>query len=429
MDIDFEGELRTRFCYYYNKNGDSDQVSNLGVVDNRGRLKIEASPGGPFYAAYELEIGNVAWGETYMGGEQGMDFINVETKNLFIGYDQEPFEGELGLIGFETPLRAEMDDDLAGLKIDFKKWGFKATALYSILSLGTNDTNLSIEIDDFFIDTLDDTHLLYFEGGYELEDKTLLGMELENGVSAWYMRLMDNRYDYDYILNWIGLYDEFKWGLVDLDLGFSLNTGSVNYTNSTTVPVNAYYLYSKLNFNVFDIVDVFARFNYVSGNEPGTSNAVNQFQTIGARGRIDTDLGILFGGSPFNQQAYFSDRFAGIDTRRNITEGKVRFTDPGFMILEFGAKRDFQKIGLETEVVFGIGRLAHKLNNYSVLGYEIDIHNKLKLAKKTYLYLSMGMLLHGAALKDAYNISHSDVFLGGDPDPTFKLDGMVEIEF
>ncbi len=445
LDFKLDGDVRSRYCYMINKDGDFVREADFGIWDARGRLGIKIETENGFYGYYRLEIGNIAFGEPYMGGAQSADGVNVETKNLFVGYknDFDPLSlaGKIGIFSFQTPLAGEIDDDVAGAKLNLDFLGINIELMYSKLYTGMSNTNMSIDMNDFEIRAWDATHLYYAQAGYTLD---LEAIQLKNSIDVYYMRLNDNRFTHKSRLNWLGVYESLKFSIFELEGGVSINGGDMYITNDA-IHLNAMYAKAKLKVDLFGILDIFGRIHYATGNAQGETNVVRQFQTIGGRGDFDSDLAILFGGSPFSQQAYFDYRYVGLDTRRNITQGRIRFTDPGLFVIEAGAQKTFDSIGLRTRIVFGMAMTANSVTNslgedVTSLGYEFDLNNRLKLAKGTYLTFNAAMLLHGNALRSVYAMStdvqtidlvtgttnSSTVLIGGEP--TIKLDAEIQIE-
>lgn len=454
LDFSLDGDVRSRYCYMIDKHGSFEVATNFDIWDVRGRLgaKLETSNG--FFAYYKLELGNIAFGEPYMGGAQGSDVVNIETKNVFVGYDGDFLKGKVGLFDFNTPLGGEIDDDLAGINLKFTILkNIHIEAMYSRLYSGMSNTNMGIDMDNFVIPNAFSSHLYYLQAGYDLQVQSI---GLSNKVDVYYMRLNDTRF-FDARLNWFAVYDKLNFWIFELDGGVSFNFGQVIYDAGSVMPLNAMYAKAKIKVDVFGLVDVFARIHYATGNAEGETNAVRQFQTIGGRGDFDSDLGILFGGSPFSSQAYFDYRYIGLDTRRNLTQGKIQILktydaalgfypqyDPGLFVIELGAQKKFDAIGLRTKFVFGMASTANPIyvirdgatNAVSGLGYEFDFNNRLKLAKGTYLTLNAALLLHGNALRSIYAVNSENissdgtitnrVLIGGEP--TIKIDAEIQIE-
>lgn len=444
VDVSFDGELRTRFCYMMNKDGDFTRSGDFWLWDARGKLGAKIDVNNGFYGYYLLQMGNIIFGDTNTGGAQGATRVNLTTRNLFIGYKSDLLKAKVGIYDFETPLGGEIDDQVPGIDFKFGLAGFRVEAMYAKLYSLLSNTNSIIDIDQFEVKDWHSTHLFYVLGGYEL---ALPSLPFTNNVEAYYMRLNDFRFDYTTHLNWMSLYDSFDMGMVKVEGGVSLNTGSVIVDSNTTIPVAAMYAKAKVEVNLFDIVDVFARFHYATGNAAGDTNTIRQYQTVGAKGDFDSDLGILFGGSPYYQQSYFDSKYIGLDTRRNLTQGSIQILnsyntnlgfypqyDPGLVVIEGGVQKKFDSIGLRTKLVFGLGMTANPLyvvadgatNTVRTLGYELDLNNKLKLAKGTYLTVNAAMLLHGDALRSIYSLN-TKVLIGSDP--TFKFDAEVKMEF
>ena len=413
--VKVDGEFRTRFCYFINKDMDFTRNADFGGLDSRARFKMEFGADSPFYLTSQVEIGNINWGSIGDGGAQGADAVNLEMKNLFAGYRSQIFKAKLGIFGFSTPFKAEIDDDLIGLSLKLNMPEYEIQAVYSCLFSGTNEARNSEDNSSFELNNLDDAHFVYLEGLYLMDFMKLYG---------WYAGFFDSRYAYKTVLHWVGVFHQFNWEIFNTDLGFSYNFGSVDSTSR--IPVSAYFAYGHIKIDLFSIVKPFLRVNLASGNN-GNIDAINQFQTINGKGALKTDLGLLFGGSSFNQQAYFDNKVSTLLSRKNLTRGKIHFDDPGMLVIEVGVEKNFKEIGYATEVVFGYAQTLNSVTNRYTLGYELDWHNSLELSKETTVYVSLGALLPGNALRNAFNLNSETVLLGSQP--AFKIDGMVEIKF
>ncbi|OHD53432.1 MAG: hypothetical protein A2Y33_15030 [Spirochaetes bacterium GWF1_51_8] len=420
FDVKFDGEFRTRFYGFMNKDLDFTRNADFWSLDTRIRIGAEFEATSVFSLYYQLEVGNLPWGEAPLGGGQGADKWNLETKNMYLLYDDIFLKGKLGIIGFKTPLESEIDDDLMGLKLSFRQPLFDIDVLYSKLFNGTNESisNVNEDNDYFETESWNATHLYYVNGQLKLDFLD---------ANVYFMRVVDDRFAYKYSLNWIGTYEQLNLDPLKVEAGFSFNFGNVSQ-NSTNIPLAAFHLYAKAEMKILPFLEIFGRFNMTTGNDTNTGN-IEQFQVLNNNGNFRTDLGILFGGSPFNQQAYFNSKVVTADTRKNLTRGAVRFDDPGLMVIEVGAKLKFDEIGLETMLVGGFANtvVAVGTNNVNLLGIEFDLHNRLKLDKDVAFCLSMAVLLPGMALTPVYNMNHSTIILGSDI--AFKIDGMIELKF
>lgn len=421
--LQFDGDVRNRFVYFGNKDLDANREADFGIVDFRGRFGLKFITESPIYAYYKLEIGNITWGEIVSGGGVGTDGINVETKQAYLGYKKKGgiFAGRIGLIPFGTPLEAAIDTDVAGLDLRFKYSIFGLKLAYSLLYNSTNETLKFVDNDDFEIVSSNNAQLGYIEAEVNIRNKE---SKLKENAKVWFMAMSDTRYAYSYNLSWIGFYNEFDIWKIKSDIGFSLNSGSIDNVG-TAIPVNAYFLYAKVKMDVFDIVDVFVRMNIASGNN-GNIDEVNRFQCISEKGRLNTGLSILFGGSSFNQQAYFDNKVTGLDTRKNLTEGTICYTDPGLFVFEFSVGRKFKSIKFATEFVFGYAAAANPIGGNTLLGYEFDLHNKFEFAKNAVIALSVAYMIPGKALQNVY-ANFQGMTLGGSA--CFKIDGEIEFKF
>ena len=420
LDVKFDGNFRTRFYAFVNKDLDFTRNADYWSLDSRLRLGITLDITPTFSVYYQLEVGNIPWGELAVGGGLGADKWNLETKNMYMDYKDVFWRGKLGIFGFKTPLESELDDDLMGIKLSFNQPLFSIDVLFSKLYNGTNDSisNINDDNDYFEVESWNSTYLYFVNGQLKLDPVN---------AQVYYMRVVDDRFAYKYSLNWIGTYNTLKLDPFKLDLGFSLNMGAV-VNLGTSIGVSAYHLYGKAEFEFFGFLKVFVRVNMTSGNDTN-HDMIEQFQVAGNHGNFKTDLGILFGGGPFTQQSYFDYRIVTADPRKNLTRGAIRFDDPGLFVIEFGAEANIKEIGLKSTLVAGIAQTAVSVgtNSVTLLGIEFDLHNRFKLDKNVYLYLSGALLLPGTALTPVYNISHPTIILGSDI--AFKLDGKFEIEF
>ncbi len=425
--LEIDGEFRNRFGYFANKNLDLERAGDFGAIDLRAKLGLKYSlDRSPFYAYYKFRVGNIVWGHPSLGGAQGTDKINVQTESLYLGWNRsrDLFSGMVGLIPFSTPLEIEIDDDVAGVFFRFNYSEFRADFAYSTLFNIADEYAVEFDLSDFEFDLNSMAHLFYVRARYRFINDEESG--LREQVNVWYMYLTDTRFSYYYHLNWIGIMNRFDIWKIRTDIGFSYNTGAVIDQGELTLPVNAYYLYGRLHLDPIDQLRIFGRVNLTSGND-GNLDEINQFQCINRRGSLDTGLSILFGGGPFHQQAYFSRWNAGVDTRRNLTRGRIRFTEPGAFIGETGVQlRLRDKIHFDSEFVVGYARTMFPVKGQTFLGVEFDLHNRIRIARGTDFYLTIACLLPGNALREIYQTFHNYT-LG--KDPAFKVEGMIEFKF
>ncbi len=423
--LDAEGELRNRFAYMINKDQDSNRSADFGIIDLRGRIGLKlSSKDNPFYLKYKMEIGNLSWGESAFGTDLGTDGINVETKSLYIGYKSDKLSGKVGLMSFSTPLGAEIDNDLAGIKLAYKGDFFHAEALYSLASAGAS-TNLNDNPSFFELDLSDNADIYYAMGG--IHNKV-------TDASVWFLRYTDKSWGNDLKLNYAGLYNELKLGVLKVDAGAVYNFGTVSPVTNSNVTVSSLHVYAKAELEIPRIITIFGRFNMTTGNGGNNTNwtSIGQFQTIHGRGNLNSDLSILFGGSSFNQQAYFDSNVPTANTKKNLTQGGYHNDDFGLMVIEAGVKRDFQigKVKWTPKAVFGMGYTVSKLTNGAFgLGYEFDLHNKFELSKTTEFVITAAMLIPGRALTDVFDNTFPGVTITSlGSDATFKIDGQLEIK-
>jgi len=420
LGIKPDARLRVRFVQMNNKDQDSSRAADFHLIDMRGRLGIKLTDkNSPFYFYYKLEVGNLGWGEPLVGSSLGNDGVNLETKNLYIGYKKQGFRGKIGLIPFGTPLGAAFDNDLAGLKITYKTKLWHATVLYSLAAAGTNSLALNDPIDAFEANNGDDAQIYYVNGGLKVKANTF---------DAWLLRFDDKRWGDQRLLNYIGIYDVLKIGVFSLKVGGVYNTGSVIQSNNT-LAVGALHLYSYAKVKLPQIADLFLRLNITTGNGGDTNlSKISQFQVIEGQGRMHSDLGILFGGDSFSQQAFFDHRAPVSDTKKNLTEGALQNNDYGLFVIECGLSREIKALKWTPSLVAGYASTLATVNGHSMLGLELDWHNRFKLNKNTALKLSAAFLLPGAALTDVIDKTYPGIKISTlGSDPTLKIDGKIEI--
>lgn len=428
---EFSGELRNRFAYFINRDLYSPRSADYGIIDLRGRLGLKlSSKDDTFYLKYIMEVGNISWGEPAFGTALGTDGFNVETKNLYIGYKKNSLYGKVGLFHFSTPLGAEIDNDLAGIKLGYDGKLIHAEALYSLASAGAN-TNLNDNPSFFELDPSDNADMYYVMGGLHLTNTAL-----KEKLSVWYLRYTDKNWGDTRALNYLGAYNELKLGVLSIDAGAVYNMGYVSITSNSNVNVGSLHAYAKAELELPQIAKVFVRVNMTTGNGGNNTNwtSIGQFQTIKGRGKLDTDLSILFGGSSFNQQSYFSSWIPTSNNKKNLTQGGYHNNDYGLFILEGGISHEFKSIGWTPKVVFGMATIMTPLTTTNstrpfALGYELDFHNRFKLSKNTTLRLTAAGMLPGAALMYIFDDTYPGITIASlGSDMAIKIDGMLEIE-
>lgn len=427
VSVDYDGDVRSRFVGMLQQQPlATNALQNAGILDSRLRLGFKITDKGlPWYGYYKMEVGNLTWGDDFSGGAVDADGINVETKNLFVGYRDSMFDIKAGILPFAAPGKAVIDTDLAGLDGGFVFGSLHGEVLYSRLLAG-DVTNESVDIGDLQTSATNFSHLGFADLRYDFSK--------DISSDIFYMMLYDTLNTNRLTLHWIGFKQTFQYSFPG-DAGFSLsgdaaltwNLGSLESASgnsSSPVTVNACFMYAKLELTT-PWADVMFRVNRSSGNTEGQTNEIHQFQVINNSGKLDTDLGILFGGSSFDQQSYFDSDISTL-RRKNLTTGDIVYNDPGLFVIEGGlsGKFDFYTVSL----VGGIGMTTESLSNQNLLGIELDLHNKFRLSKNSTLRVSLAYLFPGDLLETAYQLNHKNADFQGNL-IVYKIDGEVEMRF
>lgn len=401
--------IRTRYCNFLNKDLDDNRDENLDYLDLKAKWGLKINTGSPFYIRYKAQFGNLPISGS---GYDEFSTSAVETTNLYLGYKSEEFSIKTGILSVSSPLKAAIDDEAMGVSIKSDLFDVRLNGFYGKLKKDGDDI-----INPFSSDSYNaDTNLYSLSGKIKLSDKSSLKL--------WELYLSDkSNLNYEYVSSWTGAMFSQSFGQLNFEYGLVLNKGEVTATSKT--PLNAYYSLLKLNYEIEKKSSIFCKLHMTSGNDQN-SNEINQFQVIEGNGNIDTGLGVLFGGSPFSQQSYFSSNSVAL-SEDNLSSGTLNYNDPGLLLMEFGGRMQFNGLPLWSEIVFGYARTIQEINNSNLIGFEFDLHNRYKIDKSLNFDLSFGYFLAGDAFEQTYIMNHSSI-AGLGMDPVFKIDAALKLK-
>lgn len=404
--FDFDGEVRNRFAFFNNYDMDYDTSDGKVADDLRARLALEVTSDSPFYYMLMLELGNIQFDADL----KAIDFVSLELKEIYAGYDSSFIDGKLGLIDVKTAGGAVYDDDSFGIQVKADFDFLQAKSFFTMPELV--DETLT------FVDGLENLNYLFY-----------LGVQQEKfiDVDLWGMFLWDNSPEdyYYYYCIWTGIELEKKMGMFSGDFGFTYNFGAATYLQ---IPIYAYYSHLTLEMEPTRKTKVYTRFNLSSGSD-GSDDTINQFQVVNGEGNLETGLGLLFGGSSFDNQSYFSSESLSI-VEDGLSSDDFVFEDPGLFIYEVGFRLEFDQIPLETEFVLGGANTGELFNGdgyfTSLIGWEFDIHNTIKFSKDLKLNISTAYLIAGNSFNGCYELNTGETL---ELDTSFMMDCSIKYSF
>ena len=409
FEFDYEGEVRARLAYENNFDLDYD-INDQGVAaDVRAQFDLNVSTPIPLYFFYKIELGNLSLDDDFFDTDNFLENIEFETRGLGFGWGFSTFDIKAGLIATNTPSEIVIDSENAGIKIKADLEAAKIKAFYSL-------TNL---VDGYFN---------FVDSGNELNQLFFLSAESDNYFNSyfnlWAMFLDGNdNVTYTYNPLWTGIEFENENDFFNIETRFIYNGGNINLVDiDYSVPISAFYTNMKISFEPIEDSVIFSRFNLTSSLDYDTAT-VNQFQVVGENGSLDTGLGLLFGGSSYGSESYFDNNSVSI-VDDNLSSGDIVLDDPGLLIYEIGFSKKFDFLPLTSDLILGganTGGLSSGDGYFSsLIGLEIDLHNKIKLSKDFSAYLSMCLLFPGNAFKECFERNYSDISIGSDT--SFKTD-------
>lgn len=405
MNLEFEGDVRSRFAYFNNYDMDYSTSDPKIAVDIRARFAIDIETKSPFYFRIDLELGNIEFDKDL----KASDFFMIELKEFYGGYDWNYVNGKAGIINVKTPGSAVYKDENFGLqaKIDFDV--FKAKTFFTLPNLISDPYE--------FVDEISNLSYLAYLGASQ--DKYI-------DTDLWTMFLWDNGpEDFYYYCFWTGLELKKKYGIFSGETSFVYNFGAVSYLG---IPISAYYSHLKLELETTKKTRLFSRFNLASGTD-GSSDTINQFQVVNGEGNLETGLGLLFGGSAFDSQSYFSNESLSI-VEDGLSSGDFVFNDPGLFIYELGFVIDFNTFLDETEFVLGGANTGELFGGEgyftSLIGWEMDVHNRFKFTDELEFHWSLSYLIPGNSFNAVYELNTGET-LG--LDTSFKTDCSIKYSY
>jgi hypothetical protein len=415
-DLDFDifglnfslgGELRNRSSYWVNPDLDTDTEDNEFSSDVRGRLELEITGDSALYGKTLLEWGNIELTDELTKD----DLLELELRELYIGLKYYGLKIKAGAIDLNTPGGYVYDSDEWGIQIKYDFDFLEAKLFYTPIDL-TEGSNESLEPAEYM------DHLVFLG----LKQDYYLDLDL------WGMYYHGATEDFTFNSYWFGTEGEKEIDDFTIKAGYTYNGGNVVTYN---IPLSSYYTHLSAKYEPDKIKTFFTRFNLTGGSD-GSLDSTGQFQSPDGEGNLDTDLGLLFGGSPYSSQAYFDSESLSI-VSDNLCEGDISFYDPGLFIYETGISLDLKKVlplDLETELVMGGANTGDLFSGDgyfdSLIGWETDIHNKLQITKDLEFTLSFSYLLPGNAFNAVYELNYDDTL---ELDTSFKADCQMKYSF
>ncbi|QEN08175.1 hypothetical protein EXM22_09315 [Oceanispirochaeta crateris] len=405
MKLEFEGEVRSRLAYFNNYDMDYETSDAKIAADMRAQFAIDILTQSPFYFSILTELGNIQFDNEL----EGSDFYLIELKEFYGGYNGDDVEGKAGIIDVKTPDSSVYEDDNLGVqaKIDFDF--LQAKSFITMPNLLSDSWEV--------VDGISNLSYLAFLGASQ---------EYFVVTDLWTMFLWDNGpEDFYYYCFWTGLELEKKYRRFSGNYGFIYNFGAATYLK---IPISAYYSHLKLELETTKKTKLYSRFNLSSGTD-GSSDTINQFQVVNGEGNLETGLGLLFGGSSFSNQSYFSNESLSI-VEDGLSSGDFAFSDPGLFIYELGFEIDVNQLLDTTEFVLGGANTGELFDGEgyftSLIGWEMDIHNTVKFTDDLKLNLSFSYLIAGNSFNAVYELNTGDSLT---LDTSFKTDCSIKYSY
>ncbi|MDR2733053.1 MAG: hypothetical protein LBC99_00240 [Spirochaetota bacterium] len=450
VNFEIKGEFRNRGVLVMNKDANAATSDNYIIIDSRFRAWFEPVISSNLRFVYNLQVGDISWGDLKGiarkdesqsfsgGGSQGTEGVNLKTRQMFIRYTRDTALLDAGFIPFRTPLAYVMDSNLPGIHWRTDILGITANLMYARAYSGPDGEKLYAGMSADLIDLSDDRNDYFFS----LDRRFGKGFHL----TAWAMyddngRFRETGPTFKKLQS-----DLFFWGAQakgDLSPAFGysldgvLNTGRINSLGEGSEVVNAYAFRGLLRMTPGDW-NIQMQCRILSGNdtdnmEAGTS--VHQFHVLdGDEGSVDSWMGILFGGGPFNHQSYFFYGSAA-GRRLNVTKGYFVRNDPGIIAVEMCIERTVFDKTSSILLSGGFARTAHGVyaaddKEKSFLGFEIDMGFKALVTEGLEVYLQLGYLFPGEALGPTValdSIVYPRTEIG--TDPVLRADAMITVRF
>ncbi|MBN2461474.1 MAG: hypothetical protein JXB60_07700 [Candidatus Cloacimonetes bacterium] len=144
----YKGVLRTRMAMY---NYIGEDTPTYSYIDTRLRMSFIPSFSENLKAVWQLEIGDIDWGELQSGGGVNTDGINVETKHLYLDFvcPKSGFNASIGLLRFEDHNSFVLGADMGAIML--KKSIGPGAVQIGTAKLLENDYDADDDTDLFFL--------------------------------------------------------------------------------------------------------------------------------------------------------------------------------------------------------------------------------------------------------------------------------------
>lgn len=355
-DYDFDGEVKLR-----SQTTTTDKTEQEFDLRVQGSLLIEYDS--PFFFYLALELGYINLDEYLLF----TDFLDLEAKNMFLGYKSDNLESSFGIISINTPGKYVLDSESFGAEAKLDYSDFSLEGFYSLPNLIDDSLSIIMPEEDL-------SHILFADIKYD----KMFEPEL------WVMYLADNSHQYySYYSYWLGLEVEQKFDNALANFGFTYNGGEIN---NYEIPVSAYFTHLSAEYDLSKRSKVYSRLNS-TGSFDSSDGVITQFQSALGEGSLDSDLDILYSN---NDTMTLSDG--------NLYSEDFIFDDLGLLTYEVGYSTQFRKIPFETDIVLGAGNSGDIFDigfMDSFLGIEIDLKNKIDITDNIQVKVNLGYLFAG----------------------------------
>lgn len=456
LEIDWSGELRTRGVYVHNKDLDASTSGKVAIVDTRLRLWIAPKIRDDLKIVFGIEVGDVSWGEEVgsftldnnlgkaSGGAQGTDGVNIETKHAWMEWSPQGTTLRIGLMPFAAPCQMVIDSDMAAASVQWTMLGLEWTALYARAFAGPRGNGIPTAVEDAsqadksadIVNLKDDRNDYYLAATWRNGKKlALTGWLLldDNGRFSEYAPGTQPTTESLLFYSGVSAKGRIKKTL-QYEMHGVLNTGKVNGTGMSTGSYNvfAWALHGKGEFSFSATSALGLNLRSLSGNEPGSTSTIHQFQVLdGGDGDAGSLLSLLFGGGPFNHQSMFYHKTA---TARifNATTGYPVVNDPGITSFEVYFEQFLFDKKLRIRLIAGYAMTTRAITGGErSLGTEVDLALRYRPNKNLEFFLTFAGLLPGKALGPVLALDN-DLYSPdrnfGD-DPAFKVETMARVRF
>jgi hypothetical protein len=308
VESKFAGSFRVRYDSNDNMaNGNDDIDDNRNFADQRLRLYYYAVASENLRFVYKMEVGDMTWGQNVpgsvgkgQGGGQGLDGVNVETKNAYVDFTLNPVRIQLGGQGVTLHQGWWLDDDFAAARFDMS---FDAVSVLLYYAQHTNTDVTSVN---------DDIWNTGLSVGYTAETFNL------RGSLGWQRNQQPAGIDKDnlYILMADAGFN-FDWWSAFILGGVNFGSKEYNTSGMNDQDYKGYLVDGGVDFN-FDPFTLAVEAFYVSGDDDANDGDIESFTYFAGRSHYWAE--ILGLGTLDREGSTVGDDGPGADGNVSATE-------------------------------------------------------------------------------------------------------------